>query len=119
MYPINQTNQSIMKTKVFSLLLIAGLAFSASTFAQSKKFNATHPRRAEVNHRLNHQDNRIHKEVKEGEMSKTQAAALHQRDRNIRNTEKYDASKHNGHLTKAEQARLNKRENNVSKSIGK
>jgi len=52
-------------------------------------------------------------------MSKTEAAALHRRDRNIRNTEKYDASKHNGHLTKAEQLRLNKKENNVSKSIGK
>ncbi len=118
MYPINQTNKSIMKTTVFSLLLIAGLAFSANTFAQSK-FNARHPRRAEVNHRLNKQDGRIHQEVKEGEMSKTQAGALHRRDRNIRNTEKYDASKHNGHLTKAEQLRLNKRENNVSKSIGK
>jgi len=67
MYPINQTNKSIMKTKVFSLLLIASLAFSAKTFAQNK-FNATHPRRAEVNHRLNRQDSRIHQEVKEGDV---------------------------------------------------
>jgi hypothetical protein len=108
-----------MKSKMFLMAVIACLGFSTGTFAQSKHFAATHPRRAEVNGRLKNQDKRIHTEVKEGEMSKSKAAELHARDHSIRATERYDASKDGGHITKAEQHRLNKRENKVSKSIGK
>ncbi len=103
-----------MKAKMFLVALVACLGFSTGSFAQVK-----HPRRAEVNDRLKNQDKRIHNEVKEGEMSKAKAAELHARDHSIRATERYDASKDGGHITKAEQRKLNQRENNVSKAIGK
>ena len=116
---IIQTNKTIiMKTKIFLMAFIACVGLSTSSFAQSK-FAATHPRRAEVNARLKNQDKRIHTEVKDGEISKAKAAELHARDHSIRATERYDASKDGGHVTKAEQEKLNKRENNVSKAIGK
>ena len=108
-----------MKANFFLMAVIACLGFSNGSFAQSRHLATTHPRRVEVNDRLKNQDKRIHTEVKEGEMSKAKAAELHARDHNIRATERYDASKNGGHLTKAEQRRLNKRENNVSKAIGK
>jgi hypothetical protein len=107
-----------MKATFFSIVFLTLLCFSTGSFAQSK-FAATHPRRAEVNARLRNQDKRIHTEVKEGDMSKAKAAELHARDHSIRATERYDASKDGGHITKAEQEKLNKRENNVSKAIGK
>jgi len=94
------------------------LGFSSGSFAQSKHFAATHPRRDQVNDRLQNQNKRIHTEVKEGEMSKAKAADLHARDKSIRATERRDASRHDGHITKGEQAKLNHRENKVSKSIG-
>ena len=108
-----------MKAKIFSMAIIACLGLSTGSFAQAKHFAATHPRRAEVNSRLRNQDKRIHTEVKDGEISKAKAAELHARDHSIRATERYDASKDGGHITKAEQRRLNKRENHVSNAIGK
>jgi hypothetical protein len=108
-----------MKTKILLLAIIACVGFSFGSFAQTGKFAAKHPRRAEVNHRLNHQDNRINHEVKDGQISRHKATELHQRDRNIRATERADASKNGGHISKAEKNRLNARENNVSKSIRK
>lgn len=86
---------------------------SAATWAQK------HPRRAEVNARLNNQARRIHQERKEGELTKGQAADLHAEDRGIRAQERFDASQNGGHITKAEQAQLNHEENGVSHQIGR
>ena len=84
-----------------------------------KNWNKNHPRRHEVNHRLNNQSKRIHQEVKEGEMSKGQAANLHKDDRQIRQEERSMASQNGGHITKQEQKTLNQQENGVSNQIGK
>ncbi|MBV8603727.1 MAG: hypothetical protein JO224_03500 [Pelomonas sp.] len=87
--------------------------------ASAAKWRANHPRRAEVNARLANQDKRIHQEVKEGEMTKGQAANLHQQDKNIRQEERDMAAQNNGHITKGEQKVLNQQENKTSKEIGK
>ena len=78
-----------------------------------------HPRRAEVNDRLVNQDQRIHQEVKEGDLSTAQAAALHQDDRDIRQEERDMAHLDDGHITALDQKTLNQQENVVSKEIGK
>ena len=57
--------------------------------------------------------------LKEGEITKGQAAALHKEDRSIRTEEKTMAGLDNGHITKADQRALNQQENAVSKQIGK
>ena len=97
-----------------SVLLVSASvsAFADDTWAQN------HPRRAEVNSRLANQNRRIHKEVKEGEMSKSQAAALHKDDHAIRQEERDMASQNGGHITKGEKRVLNQQENGVSQQIG-
>ena len=93
-------------------------AFAGSALAETQ-FEKTHPRRDQVNDRLANQNHRINKEVKEGEMSKGQAAKLHHEDRQIRKEERMMASQNNGHITKQEQRTLNQQENAVSRQIGK
>ncbi|HEY8101063.1 MAG TPA: hypothetical protein VIF82_09925 [Burkholderiaceae bacterium] len=91
---------------------------AGSTFAQDTKWQKDHPRREQVNHRLNNQDKRINKEVKEGEMSKKKAARLHKQDHQIRKEERAMASQNGGHITKQEQRTLNQQENGTSRKIG-
>jgi hypothetical protein len=113
-----------------TLIAAAALSLVATvTFAQTASAPATagsgaqwrkeHHRRAEVNHRLNRQDRRIHEEVKEGDMTKQQAAKLHKEDKQIRQEERDMAVQNGGHITKQEQKTLNQQENKVSKQIGK
>jgi hypothetical protein len=109
-----------MKTTTLSAILLMTLASAtASSFAAETTWQKNHPRREQVNNRLAHQNARIHKEVKEGEITKGQAAALHREDRSIRREERSMAKLDNGHITKADQRALNQQENVVSKQIGK
>jgi len=82
-------------------------------------WNKNHPRRHQVNKRLNNQNKRIHQEVKEGEISKGQAANLHKEDRQVRQEERGMATQNGGHITKQEQKTLNQQENGISNQIGK
>jgi len=95
--------------------LLLGISGAASAESQWDK---DHPRRTEVNKRLSNQNARINKEVKEGEMSKAQAAKLHKDDHQIRQEERDMASQNHGHITKQEQVTLNQQENAVSRKIG-
>jgi hypothetical protein len=107
-------------TKVLALAVSSAFVLGAAGNALAQtQWQKDHPRRAEVNKRLANQDRRIHKEVKEGEMTKGQAAALHKDDRQIRKEERAMASQNGGHITKREQKTLNQQENAVSKQIGK
>ncbi len=111
----------MFKTKAIVLAVSSTFVFAAagSVFAADKDWKADHPRRAEVNKRLNNQDKRINQERKEGEITKGQAQALHKEDRQIRGEERAMASQNGGHITKQEQKTLNQQENAVSKQIGK
>lgn len=82
-------------------------------------WQAHHPRREQVNNRLANQNARIHQEVREGEMSHAKAARLHRADHRIRMQERRVAARQGGHITRRQQARLNRRENRVSRRIGK
>jgi len=105
--------------RIVKVLAVSAVALSAATgaFAQTQ-WQKDHPRRAEVNQRLANQNKRIHNEVKEGEMGKGQAKALHKEDRQIRQEERDMASQNGGHITKQEQRTLNQQENKVSRQIG-
>jgi hypothetical protein len=104
---------------LFALGLAACLVSALSTSAMAESnWGKDHPRRHEVNHRLKTQNARIHHQVKEGELSKQQAASLHKDDRQIRQEERDMASQNGGHITKQEQHTLNRQENAVSKEIG-
>lgn len=57
--------------------------------------------------------------MKEGELTKGQAAALHRQDHNVRIEERAMARNDGGHITRADQRALNQQENQISKEIGK
>jgi hypothetical protein len=117
---MNQTS----KTSWRALIAVALAATTCAALAQTPapaadgQWAKSHPRRAQVNGRLANQNRRIHKEVKEGEITKGQAAQLHAQDHAIRQEERTMASTHGGHITKAEQRALNQQENQVSREIG-
>jgi hypothetical protein len=96
------------------LVSLAGLAGTASADTTWQK---NHPRREQVNNRLANQNKRIHQDVKNGTLSRSQAATLHREDRQVRQEERDMASQNGGHITKSEQRVLNSQENNISSQI--
>jgi hypothetical protein len=101
---------------VFVGLLASAAASSA--FAETA-WERNHPRRDQVNDRLENQSRRINREYREGEISRGQARALHREDHNIRREERTMASMDGGHITRSEQRALNQQENVVSRQIGR
>ncbi|MGA0599477.1 hypothetical protein ACO2Q3_02085 [Caulobacter sp. KR2-114] len=102
------------------LLAAMGLTMAAgavSTASAATPWQDHHPRRVEVNHRLNNENHRIRVERREGELSARQAHRLHKADYRIRLEERRMAMRHHGHLTRAEQHRLNRQENRLSHRI--
>jgi hypothetical protein len=97
-------------------LVLAGGAVGGAS-ATTTGWRVDHPRRAEVNHRLNIQSSRIDKQRHEGKLTAAQAHRLHVADHRIREQEIRFARLHGGHITRAEQRRLNHEENGVSRRI--
>lgn len=100
----------------FACTLTAGIAGSA--FAETP-WERNHPRRDEVNDRLQNQNRRINQEYREGEISRDRAQQLHREDRQIRQEERDMAAQNHGHITRDEQRVLNQQENSVSREIGR
>ena len=96
------------------LVSLAGLSGTASAETAWQK---NHPRRAQVNHRLANQNERLHQDVKNGTLTRSQAANLHHEDRQVRREERDMASQNGGHITKREQRVLNGQENKISGQI--
>ena len=107
-------------TRTLTAIALFTALLSTSAMAQTP-WQQNPPGRTQLNHRLANQNTRIHQEVLEGDLSKGQAATLHQEDRQIRTEERFMAyQNHNGgHLTKQEWQTLNQQENGISGQIGK
>jgi hypothetical protein len=111
------------------LLSIATVAFSGlltvSAVAQNPNtqgagpgvVDPNHPRVNEVNQREQNQQNRIANGVKSGQLTPAETQKVEKQQQHIQNQEKKDMAKDNGHLTKANQAQLNKEQNKASKNI--
>lgn len=104
------------KTLSFAAALIS-LAALVGTASAEDTWQKNHPRRTQVNHRLANQNKRINTDVKDGTMSKSQAAAVHHEDHQVRQEERDMASQNGGHITKSEQNVLNQQENGISNQI--
>jgi hypothetical protein len=105
-------------TKFLSATVIAAaLAGVAGTASADTTWQKNHPRREQVNNRLANQNGRIHQDVKNGTITRGQAAALHHQDHQVRQEERAMASQNGGHITKSEQKVLNQQENAISKEI--
>ena len=107
------TSAKVLSTAALTMAL-AGIAGTAMA---DTKWQQNHPRREQVNNRLANQNRRIHQDVKNGTLTKSQAAALHRNDHQIRQEERDMASQNGGHITKSEQRVLNSQENAVSREI--
>jgi hypothetical protein len=105
----------IIKSKALILATLSCTALGSSlAVAQTVP---DHPRVNEVNQRLDNQQARINQGLANGTMTGKQAARDEAHDANIAKRESVDEAKHNGHLTKGEQNRLNKSENKNSRRI--
>jgi hypothetical protein len=117
-------------TKISSslaILAVGGLMLASSAAAQTTTSNTSgagpgvvdphHPRVNQVNRREANQQKRIANGVKNGTLTSKQASHLEKRETAVQNREKADMAKHNGHLTKAEQAGINRQQNRISRSI--
>ncbi len=109
-------SHSYRKSLVFAAaaVMLAGVVGTASAETTWQK---NHPRRTQVNHRLHHQNRRIHNDVKDGTLSKGRAANLHKDDHQVRQEERDMASQNGGHITKPEQKVLNSQEKGISGQI--
>jgi hypothetical protein len=105
------------KTIIVAAIGILGL--TATSALAETSWERHHPRRDQVNDRLENQDRRINHRFREGELTPWQAWRLHQEDRTIRREERAMASFHHDHITRAEQRALNQQENAVSGQIGR
>jgi hypothetical protein len=104
-----------MKLKLLSAslsLLLAGAPLLA--LAQDVP---GHPRENEVNTRLEDQQKRTDAGVASGKINAHQAARDSARDAKVAREESRDEAKHNGHLTKAEQDKMNRQLNRNSADI--
>ena len=96
------------------LTLAAGVAGAASA---ATPWQAHHPARVEINHRLDHQNRLIRHARHRGEITAARARRLHEREHMLRMKERAFAREHHGHLTRREQVRLNHQENAIRRHI--
>ena len=107
----------LKRTAAIAVALCAIIAADAAL--ADTQWQKDHPRREQVNNRLTNQSRRIHNEVRQGDLTKSQGAQLHKQDHQIRQEERLMASQNGGHITKIEQATLNQQENRVGSEIGR
>jgi outer membrane murein-binding lipoprotein Lpp len=107
---------SARKSLTFAAAIVSLAALAGSASAETA-WQKSHPRRTQVNHRLANQNRRIHNDVKNGTMTKAQAAQAHHEDHQVRQEERDMASQNGGHITKTEQGVLNHQENGISSQI--
>ena len=108
-----------LSDRAISALIVSMMAISGSASAAEGDWARSHPRRTEVNGRLENQAGRINREVREGELTRGQARALHREDRAIRREERTMARFDHGHITRGGQRLLNQQENAISRQIGR
>jgi len=105
-------------------LLLLGLiatAVAAPTMAGARHdghFDKQHPRRDQVMDRTQRQNHRITHQVREGDLTHTQAHALRQSDHAVATLQRADAAANGGYITKTQQKSLNQELNANSQQIG-
>ena len=104
-----------MKALTLPAAVLLACALSGPTFAQD--MDPGHPRVNEVQGRIDNQESRINQGVNQGQINPNQAARDERRAARVEKQLKRDQAKHGGHITKGEQAQLNKELNHNSQAI--
>jgi len=108
---------SIFRKSVLLTIVSACVAAVATPVFAESAWDRNHPRRDQVNDRIARQERRITQERREGEITRAQAHAMRLQERGIRAEERADARLHGGHITRVEQAQLNRDLNAVGREI--
>jgi hypothetical protein len=87
------------------------------TGAPGSRFAEDHPRRNEVNQRVDNQRERIRDGVQDGNLSHGQAQQLRANDKALKQQEHAAVKANGGHLTAAQQKQLDQQESANSKMI--
>ena len=101
---------SILPAAAFAILLSGPVVAQEAT-------DPGHPRVNEIQGRIDNQDNRVNQGLGDHQITGKQAARDNTRDARVERQLQRDEAKHNGHITKAEQKKLNKELNHNSKVI--
>jgi hypothetical protein len=107
------------KKLVFALTLGGLLAGSAmaQNGAGPGVYDPGHPRVNQINQREQNQQNRIANGIHNGQLTPRQTANLDRKENRLVQNQQRDMAKDGGHLTKVDQARLNREANHVSRDI--
>jgi len=105
------------KSALLAVLSLVMIGAGVTTASADTPWQAQHPRREQVNERLNHQFDRIRQDRREGEIGPGEAARLHHADFRVRLQERRFARFHDGHISRAERGRLNREENRIGRHI--
>jgi hypothetical protein len=109
---------NIKKTALMAILGVVLTGAAAGGASAETPWQANHPARVEVNHRLANQERRITAERRAGVISVRKAHRLRAADYRVLRQERRMAAMHRSHLTRAQVHRLNREENKVSARIG-
>ena len=113
---MNKITNSLLVLAMGGLILSASAQTANSATAGPGAVDPFHPRVNQVNRRQTRQQKRIAQGIKSGSLNPREAARLEKREAGVQRQEQRDLAKHNGHLTKAEERQLNRRENRISRS---
>ncbi len=108
-------NFSTPKKAALAALMTSVILARGTSFAGTWRQN--HPRRVQVNGRLENQNDRVRNGIRDDQLTRGQARQIHSEDRDIRDQERLYARDHNGHISKGEEHLLDQQENSVSKQI--
>ena len=114
---MNTKNIRPLVITLIALVSFASVSAGADNAQRKKNWNQNHPRRHEVNKRLNNQQKRTDQGLANGSLNQQQANKIQNQDSRIRSQEQRDAARNGGHITQAEQRQLNREENGVSREI--
>jgi len=118
-----KTTNPLVALAVGGLLFVGSAAAQTATSATSGAgpgvVDPGHPRVNQVNRREGKQQQRIANGISNGSLNPKEAAHLEKREAAVEKREQADMAKHNGHLTKAEQAGINRQQNRISRSIAR
>ncbi|HLI66628.1 MAG TPA: hypothetical protein VKU90_09715 [Caulobacteraceae bacterium] len=104
-------------SKIVKTVALVAVVCATASAAQAGGWGAHHPRRAEVNARLENQHDRIQAGLHDGQLTRAEARGIAREDHSIRLEERNMARFDNGHITRADQRSLNQQENAVSEQI--
>lgn len=103
--------------RVVAALAVVSTLFLLPLPASAGWFSRHHPRRAEVNHREQNQQERIANGIQTGRLNPTEAARLENEESALKRQERQDVRANGGYLTKHQQRQLNQEENGLSHEI--